>query len=64
MVKTDIVTGDGAGGFLRVRRPNSSGAVVNSTVSEGIAYGMLLAVYADDQPTFDKLWRYSADPPR
>ena len=50
---------DGAGGFLRVRRPNSSGAVVNSTVSEGIAYGMLLAVYADDQPTFDKLWLYS-----
>ena len=57
--KTDIVTSDGAGGFLRVRRPNSSGAVVNSTVSEGIAYGMLLAVYADDQPTFDKFWQYS-----
>ena len=29
-----------------------------STVSEGIAYGMLLAVYADDRTTFDGLWRY------
>ena len=57
--KTDSLTSDGAGGFLRVRRPNSSGAEVNSTVSEGIAYGMLLSVYADDQPTFDKLWQYS-----
>jgi len=53
------VTSDGAGGFLRIRRPNSSSAEVNSSVSEGIAYGMLLAVYADDQPTFDKLWQYS-----
>jgi len=57
--KTEILTSDGAGGFLRTRRPNSSGAEVNSTVSEGIAYGMLLSVYADDQPTFDKLWQYS-----
>ena len=57
--KTDLLTSDGAGGFLRVRRPNSSSAEVNSTVSEGIAYGMLLSVYADDQPTFDKLWQYS-----
>ena len=44
------------------RRPNSAGAEVNSTVSEGIAYGMLLAVYADDQTTFDELWQYSARP--
>jgi len=60
--KTDILTSDGAGGFLRTRRPNSSGAEVNSTVSEGIAYGMLLSVYAQDpdaQPNFDKLWQYS-----
>jgi endo-1,4-beta-D-glucanase Y len=57
--KTDILTSDGAGGFLRTRRPNSSGAEVNSTVSEGIAYGLLLSVYAGDQPTFDKLWQYS-----
>src|SRR4029078_13712125 len=57
--KTEILTSDGAGGFLRTRRPNSSGAEVNSTVSEGIAYGMVRSVYADDQPTFDKLWQYS-----
>ena len=33
-----------------------------STVSEGIAYGMLIAVYMgtkDDQMLFDDLWRYS-----
>jgi endo-1,4-beta-D-glucanase Y len=57
--KLDLLTSDGAVGFLRVRRPNSNGAEVNSTVSEGIAYGLLLSVYADDQPTFDKLWQYS-----
>jgi len=56
--KADLVVSDGARGFLRVRRPNSSGAEVNSTVSEGIGYGMLLSVYANDQDTFDKLWQY------
>jgi len=56
--KTELVTSEGAGGFLRVRRPNSN-AQINSTVSEGIAYGMLLAVYAGDQPAFDKFWQYS-----
>jgi endo-1,4-beta-D-glucanase Y len=30
----------------------------NETVSEGIGYGMLMAVGNDDQPTFDKLWAY------
>jgi endo-1,4-beta-D-glucanase Y len=29
-----------------------------STVSEGIAYGMLLAAYAADKATFDGLWKY------
>lgn len=29
-----------------------------STVSEGIAYGMLLSVYADDKDLFDGLWQY------
>ena len=57
--KTDLLLTDGAGGFLRVRRPNSAGAEVNSTVSEGIGYGMLAAVVMNDQPTFDKLWQYS-----
>ncbi|MCU0431254.1 MAG: glycosyl hydrolase family 8 [Cytophagaceae bacterium] len=31
---------------------------VSKTVSEGIAYGMLLSVYAADKPLFDKLWAY------
>jgi endo-1,4-beta-D-glucanase Y len=58
--KTDLLVSE-ANGRFRVRRPNSNGAVVNSTVSEGIAYGMLLSVYANDQPTFDGLWLYSQD---
>ena len=57
--KNELVTADGAGGHLRVRRPNSPGGEVNSTVSEGIAYGMMLAVVMDDQALFDELWKYS-----
>lgn len=30
----------------------------SSTVSEGIAYGMLLAAYAGDKPLFDGLWQF------
>ena len=30
----------------------------NSTVSEGIAYGMMIAVYMNDRPLFDDLWNY------
>ncbi|CAL2057276.1 endoglucanase [Tenacibaculum sp. 190524A05c] len=30
----------------------------NFTVSEGIAYGMLLSAYANDQELFDGLWKY------
>jgi endo-1,4-beta-D-glucanase Y len=55
--KTDLLTSEGAGGFLRVRRPNS-GTQINSSNSEGIAYGMTIAVYMDDQTTFDQLWKY------
>lgn len=55
--KTDLLTTDGAGGFLRVKRPNS-GSQPNTSNSEGIAYGMEIAVYMDDQATFDKLWQY------
>ena len=62
--KTDIVTSDGAGGFLRVRRPNSASAVVNSTVSEGIAYGMLLAVYARRSADVRQVLAIQPDPPR
>ncbi|HVZ88810.1 MAG TPA: glycosyl hydrolase family 8, partial [Polyangia bacterium] len=56
--KTDLVVSDGARGYLRVQRPNSSGAQVDSTVSEGIGYGMLLAVFANDESTFDAFWKY------
>jgi endo-1,4-beta-D-glucanase Y len=55
--KTDLITSDGANGFRRVRRPNS-GNPVNTSNSEGIAYGMTLAVYLDDQSLFDDLWKY------
>jgi endo-1,4-beta-D-glucanase Y len=56
--KNDTVTSDGAKGFRRVKRPNEPGLEPNSTVSEGIAYGMILAVYMDDQSLFDDLWMY------
>lgn len=51
------VTAAGAGGFLRVKKPDS-GSVIGSSVSEGIGYGMLLAVYMNDQNLFDNLWMY------
>jgi len=50
-----FVTDSGAMGGLRVRRPTNS----NDTVSEGIGYGMLAAVYVGDRPTFDGLWKYA-----
>ncbi len=56
--KTTVVTDSGAGGYLRVRKPDS-GSIIDSTVSEGIGYGMLLAVYMDDAPVFDGLWKYA-----
>jgi endo-1,4-beta-D-glucanase Y len=54
--KTELVTSDGAQGFRRVRRPNTE---MDTTVSEGIAYGMILALVMDDQSLFDELWKYS-----
>jgi hypothetical protein len=57
--KNDTVTSDGAKGFRRVKRPNEPGTLeANSTVSEGIGYGMLIAVYMNDQALFDDLWQY------
>jgi endo-1,4-beta-D-glucanase Y len=38
----------------RVRRPENNG----DTVSEGMAYGMLLAVHFNDRDLFTKMWRY------
>ncbi|MES1207707.1 MAG: glycosyl hydrolase family 8, partial [Pseudomonadota bacterium] len=63
--KADLVTSTGAGGFQRVQRTDSdglgspSGATPRySTVSEGIGYGMIIAVYMGDQALFDNLWKY------
>jgi endo-1,4-beta-D-glucanase Y len=56
--KSTVVVSDGAGGFRRVKKPDS-GSVIGSTVSEGIGYGMVLAVYMGDQALFDDLWKYS-----
>jgi len=49
---TFVVT---AGGGLRVQRPENQ----NDTVSEGMGYGMLAAVYMGDQATFDGLWTFT-----
>ena len=51
---TFLTTGGAPAGALRVQRPSNQG----DTVSEGIGYGMLAAVYMNDQPTFDSLWKY------
>lgn len=56
--KETVISSEGAGEYLRVRKPNS-GTVIGSTVSEGQGYGMLLAVYFGDQELFDNLWLYT-----
>jgi endo-1,4-beta-D-glucanase Y len=56
--KTELVTQEGAGENLRVRRPNNEG---DTTVSEGIAYGMIFSVVFGDQDQFDRLWKYSQE---
>ncbi len=43
-------------GRYRIRFDNPA-----ETVSEGVAYGMLLSVYANDQELFDGLWLYYQD---
>jgi endo-1,4-beta-D-glucanase Y len=43
-----------AGSGLRVQRPENN----NDSVSEGIAYGMLIAVYMNDKALFDGLFNY------
>lgn len=60
--KADTVTSDGARGHLRVKRLPSDptdAVELGSTVSEGIAYGMMIAVYMGDQALFDSLWKYA-----
>ena len=52
--KTALIVADGTDGSMRVARPSDG----NDTVSEGISYGMLFAVYMNDKATFDALWKY------
>jgi endo-1,4-beta-D-glucanase Y len=51
--KASFVQSVGTG--LRVVRPSNN----NDTVSEGIAYGMLAAVYMNDRTSFDGFWTYA-----
>jgi hypothetical protein len=61
--KSDTVVDAGSGAY-RVQRLesdplNPDGCTPHgSTVSEGIGYGMLLAVYMNDQSVFDGLWLF------
>lgn len=59
--KDEIVTSDGARGFLRPRRPDTPDGVPNSTVSEGVAYGLMIAVMLDEQALFDAFYGYALE---
>jgi endo-1,4-beta-D-glucanase Y len=52
--KARFVVSAGSNQF-RVQRPENN----NDSVSEGIAYGMLIAVYMNDKALFDGLWSYA-----
>jgi endo-1,4-beta-D-glucanase Y len=57
--RAELITTEGAKGFRRVKRLATDPILeVGSTVSEGIAYGMIIAVYMNDQDLFDQLWKY------
>jgi endo-1,4-beta-D-glucanase Y len=60
--KADTITAAGAAGHLRVKRPMEPGLDKDSTVSEGIGYGMIIAVFMGDQSLFDELWKYEQTP--
>lgn len=55
--KQTYVTAEGAGGYLRISNPE--GSPQYCTQSEGIGFGMLLAVYMDDPYLFEGLWNYA-----
>lgn len=44
--------------YQRVQRNGDPTLVADSTVSEGIGYGMMIAVYMNNQSLFDNLWNY------
>ncbi len=60
--KADLVVSDSKSGGQRVQRTStdgvSSSTPANSTVSEGIGYGLIIAVYMGDQTLFNNLWKY------
>jgi endo-1,4-beta-D-glucanase Y len=56
-----FVTSNGAGGYRRVQYTEGVGGQGNGTASEGIGYGMLLAVYFNDQSLFNDLWNYKVN---
>jgi endoglucanase len=57
--KAKFVVTDPAGN-ARVQDPNDT-TNPNRTVSEGIGYGMILAVYMGDRTLFDSLWAYEQE---
>lgn len=60
--KSRYVQSGGCTGCLKVVSPEPvPGYGSNYTVSEGIAYGMLISVYMDDKTTFDGLWAFKAN---
>jgi endo-1,4-beta-D-glucanase Y len=57
--KARYVTSSGCpSGTQRVQSPEAIQGYYNATCSEGQAYGMLLAVYLDDETLFDNLYKY------
>jgi endo-1,4-beta-D-glucanase Y len=59
--KSSFVTSSGApSGAVRVQDPQKvcNSGITGATVSEGMGYGMLAAVYMSDRPTFDGLLAY------
>jgi endo-1,4-beta-D-glucanase Y len=57
--KQTYITDTNAGPAPRLRVVG--GTQDDTTVSEGQAYGMLLAIAFDDPPTFDRLWLFNTD---
>lgn len=53
--KSTYITSNGAGGFKRVQRDAGTNY---DTVSEGMGYGLLLAVYFNEQSLFNDLFGY------
>jgi endoglucanase len=60
--KADVIVSDSSSGGQRVQRTSSDGVSAatpaGSTVSEGIGYGLVIAVYMGDQTLFNSLWKY------